>query len=228
MTNTNDTYLYNYLLMTSLELEEKTTLQILTIITRDGKVQVSHALAKQISPMLERFMDSWDTSKTNEIYLNYSTTEVNEILDKFNAPGTLKEFLMYGKQKELKFADIIDDIDGALKNLQVKFVASVNVRGLDGRLLQSIIKVIHICSVLATCNNRSVIYLFGKEKKGKGILLYQFDKLQSNDWRYVGYDEDTVPYVKGVKEKNINVICEYIKALCKVKTYMLTEFYPLN
>ncbi len=98
------------------------TINILILVTRDGRINITHALARQISPVLDGFIDNWNKDN-NEFYLNFSSKEVNDLLDTYNAKGTLKDYLLCDvPKKKLTLLDILDNFDILNKIIQIRIV----------------------------------------------------------------------------------------------------------
>lgn len=201
------------------ELENKES-SILTIITRDGKIQVSHTLARQISPMLGRFIDNWN-KKDNSLYLNYSSAEVNKVLDEFNEPGSLKEFLLTGKGKSaIKFIDVIDNINKYVANMKIKITpCSVAII----RNYEKYVLLADKYNLYITINEKTVIYLFAR--LNKDIYLCQFNPTLLE---YITLCSPEENLHKKVAEKNMDIVRERMTTLFNNMPQLLESFFPLN
>lgn len=209
----------------SLETELKEH-NILTIITRDSKIQVSHVLARQISPMLGRFIDNWNKID-NSIYLNYSSDEVNKVLDEFNEPGSLKEFLLTGEKKKIKFADIVDIVDSVdsvekyTSDMKIKIISAYNSYIKD---IDTDIRVCKKYSILVTINEKSNIYLFGLNED---IDAYTWGVLVTHPL-YEMISNPRNIYQDGIRNKDPDTIRKFLMESFTKDPALLLHYYPLN
>lgn len=206
----------------SLEVELETKeADILTIITRDGKIQVSNILARQISPVLGRFMDNWNRNDT--IYLNYSSDEVNKLLDEFNEPDTLKEFLLTGSgKKQLKFVDVVTSMEEHTKNMKINVFDTIwSVYQLQDKLVQ----MTHKYDILITMNEKSILYSVGWIGPNKKYYLSQFDPVSKKYNVLVSLD---LTHHDSIKARNIVGLQNIFTSAYKQIPRLLIDFYPLN
>ena len=212
--NTNNT--------SSLEIDlDSKEADILTIITRDGKIQVSNTLARQISPVLGRFMDNWNRNDT--IYLNYSSGEVNKLLDEFNEPGTLKEFLLTGTgKKQLKFVDVVTSIEEYTKNMKINVF---NTTGSTYQLQDRTVHMTNTYDVLVTMNEKSILYSTGWLDLNKKYYISQFDLISKKYNLICSLDP---AHTNNIQTRTIVGLQSTFTTVYNRIPRLLLDFYPLN
>jgi hypothetical protein len=190
---------------------------VLTLITRDGKLQVSHALAKQISPLLKNFIDNWNQDDT--IYLNYTSEEVSNVLNIFNPPGTLKDFLLI-ETKTILFVDVLDDIKKYTNNMKVKVLPNLNIRSanIDGK----IVSIQNPLEFLITLNNKNCLYLVAQQNSAK-YLLYRYNKT----YTCIAELAD-VSFIDKINSKQPEDIKYVFESVFYYLPKTLLDFYPMN
>ena len=170
--------------------------------------------------MLGRFIDNWNKSD-NSIYLNYSSDEVNKVLDEFNEPGSLKDFLLTGEKKKIKFADVVDSVEKYTSDMKIKIISARNsyIRDIDTN-----VKVYQKYSILVTINEKSNIYLFGLYEETD---TYTYGVLDTHPL----YEQISNPldkYQDGIRKKDPDTIRKFLIESFTKDPALLLHYYPLN
>lgn len=143
------------------------TSNILILVTRDGRINITHTLARQISPVLGGFIDNWNKDN-NEFYLNFSSKEVNNLLDTYNAKGTLKDYLLCdAPKKKLTLLDILDNPNILNEIMQIRIVNDELIyRNADGK------DITESYSIHVFINDKHQHWVFGFDEDDKKYKIY--------------------------------------------------------